>query len=131
MYDALPGMVVNLLPTPTTADGTGGGGDEPEAHGRDEPADSRHSPAEWWGEYLPAIRRWELITGAPAPCPTELGPRGGRRLAPPFAEWLMGWSAGWVTDVPGVKRSDQLRCIGNGVVPQQAVEAYSRLLEGP
>lgn len=103
--------------------------DEPAPEGRDEPADGSRSPAEWWGEYLPAIRRWEVITGAPAPMPTEIGPRGGRRLAASFAEWLMGWPAGWVTDVPGVKRADQLKCIGNGVVPLQAIAAYRSLME--
>lgn len=117
------------------ADANGGGrnrraGDEPEPQGWNEPADPRHSPARWWGVYLPAIRRWEHVTGAPAPEPTEIGPRGGRRLAAPFAEWLMGWPAGWVTAVPGLTRAQQLHKIGNGVVPQQAMEAYRRLLEG-
>lgn len=86
------------------------------------------SPAAWWGEYLPAIRRWEHLTGWPAPAPTEIGPRGGRRLAASFAEWLMGLPPGWVTDVPGLDRAQQLHAIGNGVVPQQAVEAYRLLL---
>ncbi|MET9602567.1 hypothetical protein [Streptomyces sp. NPDC006459] len=40
----------------------------------------------------------------------------------------MGLPAGWVTDVEGLKRADQLRAIGNGVMPQQAVEALRRLL---
>lgn len=66
--------------------------------------------------------------GSPAPEPTEVGPRGGRRLAAPFAEWLMGLPAGHVTDVPGLGRAQQLARIGNGVVPQQAYEAYRRLL---
>jgi DNA (cytosine-5)-methyltransferase 1 len=39
----------------------------------------------------------------------------------------MGLPAGWVTDVPGISRNDQLKVLGNGVVPQQ--EAYAlRLL---
>ncbi len=41
---------------------------------------------------------------------------------------MMGWSPGWVTDVHGISRNDQLRCIGNGVVPQQAVAALRWLL---
>lgn len=86
------------------------------------------SPAAWWGDYLPAIRRWECVTGIAAPEPTETGPRGGRRLAAPFAEWMMGLEPEWVTGVPGLTRSDQLKVIGNGVVPLQAINAYTRLL---
>ncbi|MFE4828360.1 DNA cytosine methyltransferase [Streptomyces sp. NPDC056672] len=79
-------------------------------------------------DYGPAIRRWERVTGRAAPCPTEPGTRGNRRLSPAFAEWLMGLPAGWVTAVDGIPRKDQLKIIGNGVVPQQALYAYSWLL---
>lgn len=41
---------------------------------------------------------------------------------------MMGWPAGWVTEVPGISRNDQLRIIGNGVVPQQACAALTWLL---
>ncbi|WP_214409821.1 DNA cytosine methyltransferase [Sphaerisporangium fuscum] len=85
-------------------------------------------PAVEWGRYEAAIRRWEHLTGRPAPCPTEPAPRGGRRLAPPFSEWLMGLSAGWVTAVPDISRNGQLHLIGNGVVPQQAIAALLDLL---
>lgn len=41
----------------------------------------------------------------------------------------MGWPAGWVTDTAiGISRNDQLRIIGNGVVPQQAIAALGYLL---
>lgn len=40
----------------------------------------------------------------------------------------MGLPPGWVTGVPGLKRKEQLRAIGNGVVPQQAAAAVSELL---
>ncbi len=40
----------------------------------------------------------------------------------------MGLPAGWVTAVPGLSREQQLRIIGNGVVPQQAVAALRWLL---
>lgn len=40
----------------------------------------------------------------------------------------MGLDDGWVTDVPGISRNDQLKALGNGVVPQQAAEAMRRLL---
>ncbi|MET9816905.1 DNA cytosine methyltransferase [Streptomyces sp. NPDC006355] len=117
-----------LLPYSDSIGRNGGTGTQPEPEGRDEPEDARYSPAEWWGEYLPAVRRWEYLIGRPAPAPTELGPRGGRRLTARFAEWMMGLEDGWVTDVPGLKRSDQLHKIGNGVVPQQAYAAFSHLL---
>jgi len=41
----------------------------------------------------------------------------------------MGLPRGWVTDVPGLSRADQIRAIGNGVAPAQAYEAYRRLLD--
>jgi len=46
----------------------------------------------------------------------------------------MGIPAGWVTDVE-ISRADQLRALGNGVVPQQAMLALqllgiSEMLEG-
>jgi len=79
-------------------------------------------------DYGPAIRRWEHITGRPAPCPTEPGTRGNRRLSPLFTEWMMGLPEGWVTAVPGIPRKEQLKILGNGVVPRQAHHAYSLLL---
>ena len=42
---------------------------------------------------------------------------------------MMGLPAGWVTDVPGLSRNDQLHAIGNGVVPQQGAAAIRLLLE--
>ncbi|WP_420034594.1 DNA cytosine methyltransferase [Streptomyces sp. cg28] len=82
-------------------------------------------------DYGPAIRRWEHITGQAAPCPTEPGTRGNRRLSPAFAEWMMGLPAGWVTAVPDIPRKEQLRIIGNGVVPRQARHGYGLLLGTP
>lgn len=79
-----------------------------------------------WGAYEPAIRRWEHVTGRPAPRPTELG-RTAERLSPKFVEWLMGLPAGWVTDID-IPRNAQLKALGNGVVPQQAEAAFRSLL---
>ncbi|MFB7479534.1 hypothetical protein ACFUEM_08710 [Streptomyces anulatus] len=81
-----------------------------------------------WAEYEPAIRRQEALSGREAPIPTEIGPKGGRRLAVRFAEWLMWLPDGWVTAVPGLSRAKQLHKIGNGVVPAQAYEAFRYLL---
>jgi hypothetical protein len=66
-----------------------------------------------WGEYEPAIRRWERVLGCPAPPPAEPGPTGRPRLSAAFAEWMKG-IPGLVTGVPGIPRTRQLRPIGNG-----------------
>jgi DNA (cytosine-5)-methyltransferase 1 len=81
-----------------------------------------------WGPYGDAIRRWETVLGRPAPAPTEPGSKGQPRLSPRFVEWLMGLPAGWVTDVPGLGRNEQLKALGNGVVSQQCAAALRILL---
>ena len=98
---------MSLLPTP----GGGGGFDTGQ-----------------WGKYAEAVARWEAIT-RPAPEPTEIGPRGGQRLAPAFVEWMMGLPEGHVTDPKlRLSRNGQLKLCGNGVVPQQAEFAIRGLL---
>ncbi|MFI9452478.1 hypothetical protein [Amycolatopsis sp. NPDC052450] len=83
-----------------------------------------------WGEYGAAVHRWELITGCPAPYPTQPGRHGRPVLAPPFVEWLMGLPPGWVTAVHlELPRTAQLRALGNGVMPQQAARALRHLLD--
>lgn len=168
MYDALPGAVVNLLPTPTARDwrsgasnlhgknarplnevvllfktptaqlGKNGAAQHPDkrkagGHGPtldDEVSYLLPEPVDLtqdWADFGPAIRRQEALSGREAPIPTELGPRGGRRLAARFAEWLMWIPDGHVTAVPGLSRSEQLQRIGNGVVPVQALTGYEHL----
>ncbi|MFD4636915.1 hypothetical protein ACFWN2_06345 [Lentzea sp. NPDC058436] len=80
-----------------------------------------------WGDYASAIEQWEHLLGEPAPHPTQPGQHGKPVLAPPFVEHLMGLPRGWVTALP-LPRTAQLRALGNGVVPQQAVHAI-RLLQ--
>lgn len=80
-----------------------------------------------WGQYEPAIRRWEHALGHRAPEPTVVGRRGGRQLNPAFVEWMMG-VPGHITSVPGLSRNDMLRLAGNGVVPQQGAAALRWLL---
>lgn len=63
-----------------------------------------------------------------APAPTELTAKGKHRLSPKLTEWMMGLPAGWVTNVPGISRNDQLKACGNGVVPQQAAAALTHML---
>ncbi|WGW12717.1 hypothetical protein LWF01_02800 [Saxibacter everestensis] len=100
-----------------------------------------------WGPYAAAITRWEAVLERPAPSPTEpTGRNGAHRLSPKFCEWMMGLADGWVTDpaiwnddreviekirtgfMPATARNPQLKALGNGVVPQQAVAALRHLL---
>ena len=79
-----------------------------------------------WGKYAQAITRWERLT-RPAPDPTYQ--RAGRqRLNPAFVEWMMGLPEGHVTG-HGLSTAKQLKMLGNGVMPQQAAEAISQLME--
>ena len=67
-----------------------------------------------WGTYEKAIRRWEKVLGRPAPQAWE-----EKYINPAFVEWMMGLPEGWVTG-HGLTRSEELKMLGNGVVPQQA-----------
>lgn len=126
-------LVRDLLPTPKASDGPHGGPNQRDTSGRYYlPGQAVRLDDRWVAsdgtDYEPAIRRWEHITGRAAPCPTEPGTRGNRRLSPAFVEWLMGLPAGWVTAVPDIPRKEQLKILGNGVVPHQAHHAYGLLL---
>ena len=131
---------VALLPTPAARDFKGS--DTAGDHNRHSPgmdAVTYHFPAlaagqefpgpVGWGNYEPAIRRWERVLGRPAPAPNEPNKNGNPRLAAEFSSWLMGWPAGWVTEPDiGISRNDQLRIVGNGVCCQQAIAALRYLL---
>ena len=84
-----------------------------------------------WGKFEPAIRRWEAVIDRPAPLPTKPdGKDDAHRLSADFVEWLMGLPEGWVCDPEiGLKRVEQLKALGNGVVPQQAELALRFLLD--
>lgn len=113
------------------ASDTDGGGRDGRTHlhqPRHTTAERVSPPAVDWAVYTRAIRRWETVLGRPAPAPTVLGARGGRVLNPALPEWMMGLPDGWITAVPGLTRGQQLKLAGNGVVRQQAVEAYRYLL---
>lgn len=85
----------------------------------------RPGGAAQWGDYEPAVRLWESIT-RPAPAPTLPDGKGGNhRLAAAFPEWMMGYPAGWVTDI--LDRNPAIKACGNGVVPQQAYAALGIL----
>ena len=83
-----------------------------------------------FGKFDAAIKRWEQVTERSAPCPTVADRADGQeRLNTEFTEWVMGLPNGYTTEV-GLGRSDILRALGNGVVPQQAELALRMLLEG-
>jgi DNA (cytosine-5)-methyltransferase 1 len=52
------------------------------------------------------------------------------KLNPKFVEYMMGLPEGWVTDL-NISRSQQLKILGNGVVPQQAYYALQLLCDTP
>ena len=117
----------HLLPTPRTENNenrqsSGYGGDRGNYHGL-------LTGAVDWADYAPAIARWERVLGRVAPAPTEPGPKGNPRLSPRFVEWLMGLPVGHVTDPAiGLTRNQQLKALGNGVVPAQGAAALEWLL---
>lgn len=102
--------------------------------------DIMHDANQRWGDNSPAVLTWALIHGMP-PLPTvdtvmyhDPDLWGGRfpdaraELDPAWCEWMMGLPPGWITDVPGLTRSQQLKAAGNGVVPQQAAAALRHLI---
>ncbi|WP_454301129.1 DNA cytosine methyltransferase [Salana multivorans] len=139
--------VEHLLPTPSAADGLGGherrggaraselllNGVAKELFRNRVLLRSRHHDGmtlDAFGDYAPAVARWEAVLGRPAPAPTEpTGKGGAHRLSPRFVQFMMGLPDGWVTDVPDITRNDQLKALGNGVVPQQAAAALRWLLD--
>ena len=86
------------------------------------PAERGRSQTEW-GQFTPAIERWERTIGRPAPAPTDDG-----RLSSRVVEWLMGLSDGHVCAL-GLSRTAELKALGNGVCPQQAALALTLLDE--
>lgn len=118
--------VEHLLPTPRATDGTHGGPNQRGSKG-DLMMPAAVQP-ERFGAYAPAIERWEHVSGRRAPSPTEpTGKGGAQRLSPRFVEHMMGLPDGWVTDTD-TTRNEQLKALGNGVVPQQAAAALRHML---
>lgn len=144
---------VHLLPTPRASDGTKGGPNQrgssgdlmlpsavqllptpldnrsPQVHAavtvRARPVGVRCAGC----DYEAAIRRAETACGRPAPSPTEPNRNGNPRLSARFAEWMMMLPDGWVTDSAlGLTRNEQLKALGNGVVPAQAYAALCQLV---
>ncbi|MTE20238.1 DNA cytosine methyltransferase [Streptomyces sp. TRM43335] len=125
--------VPRLLPTPKASDGPNGGPNQRDGAGNyylpgiAVRLDTQWRAPELGHDYGLAIRRWERILGRPAPTPTSPDRRGNLRLSPRFGEWLMGYPAGWVTDLD-LPRSQQIKLCGNGVVTLQGVAGYRLLM---
>ena len=120
-----------LLPTPRAIDGRPkGNGPRPDTLTGFWHYDGRERVTEIavvdWGKYARAVLRWQQVTGVMVPHPLVPG-KNKPVLSPVFVEWMMGLDEGWVTAVPGLSRNAQLKILGNGVVPQQAVLALNVL----
>ena len=76
-----------------------------------------------FGAYEPAVRRWEAILGRTAPVPVD-----ERGINNSFVEWMMGLPENHVCN-QGLSRTAELKMLGNGVVPQQALLALALLNE--
>jgi len=128
---AIEAMRAPMLPTPQTSDANGAGDKPGEWADRWQLRDIELAKVRAiWGDYAPAIARHERALGRPAPAHLEpTGKDGAGRLAPRFVEWMMGLPDGWITDVPGITRTEALKLCGNGVVPQQCAEAVRWLLD--
>ncbi|MDY0984620.1 hypothetical protein SOM10_12010 [Microbacterium sp. CFBP9023] len=122
----------NLLPTPTASEGEKGGPNQAYGSGGATLSGTITHLADW-GPYAAAIARWEEVVGRPAPVPVRHDGKNGKpRLNPELTEWMMGWQLGWVTAaVIGLKRAEQLKACGNGVVTLQAAAALRIMLERP
>lgn len=124
-------QAVQLLPTPSASDAVFG---LPRTSGRPpEKSTKLATRLEYtdYGDYAPAIARWEKVTGRAAPPPTTPPRREGGKpqLSARFVEWLMGLPEGHVTGPDlGLSRERQIRMLGNGVVPQQAALAVNTLI---
>lgn len=148
--DRRPSGPVTLLPTVTTVDGRTASRCVRDAStlrgvlaSLTQPDDA--SPIDGlFGEYAPAVHRWTRLFRAAPPSPFTITTRSNRVLNPAFAEWMMGYPAGWVTRVgypaggmtalPGfdpstetIPHGQQIRCVGNAIQPQTAVEAWGQL----
>jgi len=83
-----------------------------------------------YGAYQLAVAGAEALTrAAPEPLLANDALKYGARLNPAFSEWVMGFPAGWVTDLD-VSNNEALKMFGNAVCPQQAELALRLLIEG-
>jgi len=132
-------MVVEYLPTPTAVQGrnaTSGRQDNAQFNSGTTLGDvvynlpTEQAHAALIDRYGPAIDRHAWLIDRRPPSPIILNPksRTGVSLNPVFVEWMMCLPDGHVTDVP-MARTNHLKILGNGVVPAQAVAAYTELFQ--
>ena len=91
--------------------------------------DISHEMKLCWGDTAPAILTWAMLTGRTPP--PIVGDRKDYRAetTTEFIEFMMGLPPGWVTNPDiGLTRNQQLKALGNGVVPQAAATALQDLL---
>lgn len=80
-----------------------------------------------WGKYLKAIAVHTAALRRRPPSPVDAD-GDMPRISPQFVEWMMMLPAGHVTDPAiGISRTQQLKALGNGVVPNQAALAITLL----
>ena len=109
--------VVRMLPTPTVGDSKSD--KMSEGYGDNLRATANNKLD--WSQFESAITRWGQLIGRKAPVPLI-----EQRLNPEFTEWMMGLPEGWITDLD-LSWTQKIKACGNGVVPQAAAEALSRL----
>lgn len=108
-----------LLPTPTASMSTG-----PSRAGRSGGPNLQTALQEGAiFDVEEALNIWEKVIGRPAPEHPTSAP-----VPPRFAEWMMGFPLGHVTEHHELSKTAQLRLLGNACVPQQAAEAIRRLV---
>ena len=84
----------------------------------------RIDPTGGYFRYQAAIDLWAEIIGRPPP--ERVGLDRPPWLSPAFSEWLMGFPAGFVTEITG-ETARSIRLLGNAVLPPQASLAAVRL----
>jgi hypothetical protein len=113
---------LRMLPTPTVSDTfTGSLKSSQQKEGSMHSVTLPQAAKMDWSQFEPAITRWEKLIGRKAPIPLI-----EQRLNPEFTEWMMGLPEGWITDLD-LSWTQKIKACGNGVVPQAAAEALSRL----
>jgi DNA (cytosine-5)-methyltransferase 1 len=114
----------SLLPTPVSSDAYRGPHWNNRTGATLAHAVIRAELDETWDIYQPAIRHWEIVTSRSAPAAVEVNRNGNLRITVAFVIWMMGWPEDWLA---GLSRPNQLKLLGNGVVPRQAALAIDGL----
>lgn len=118
------GNAFSLLPTPVSSDAYRGPHWNNRTGATLAHAVIRAELDDTWDTYQPAIRHWETILDVEAPPPVEVNRNNNLRITVAFVTWMMGWPEHWLA---GLSRPNQLKLLGNGVVPQQAALAIEGL----